>query len=328
MKKLSDLGERQAIQLISEILTTGNTPVDLGDDCAAINFGDDYLLITTDMISEKTHIHKEMTPYQIGWFSVAINLSDIAAKGGTPLGIVLSYGLPKQTTEHFLTELTKGADDCATTYKTTVLGGDMKETQEITICGTAFGIVKKKEFIPRKGAQAGDIIAVTGTLGKAGAAYHNVTRNIVEEDISKSLFEPQPKLQEGQLLAQQHCITSCMDLSDGLSASLYQLLELNNIGFIINQSDLPIAQELLLLKGTQPEVDMYNIALHFGGDYELLLTLPPQKLQPIQKIFREHQLSLTSIGFVIKEKKVYLKRGTSKKILDNKGYEHFKPHYF
>ena len=328
MKNLSDLGERQAIQLISEILTKGNTAVDLGDDCAAIELGDDLLLITTDMISEKTHIHKEMTPYQIGWFSVAINLSDIAAKAGTPLGIVLSYGLPKQTTEHFLTELTKGADNCATTYNTTVLGGDMKETQEIIISGTAFGMVKKQEFMPRKGAQVGDIIAVTGTLGKAGAAYHNITHNLVEEDISTALFEPQPKLKEGQLLGKQHCITSCMDLSDGLSASLYQLLELNNTGFIINQSDLPIAQELLLIKGTQPEVDMYDIALHFGGDYELLLTLPPHKLQPLQKIFREQGLTLTSIGFVIKEKKIYLKRGASKKILDNKGYEHFKPHHF
>ena len=83
------------------------------------------------MISEKTHIPEQMSPFQIGWFIVAINLSDIAAKGGSPLGVVLSFGLPKNTTELFLTELTKGADACATKFGTYIIGGDTKETGEI-----------------------------------------------------------------------------------------------------------------------------------------------------------------------------------------------------
>ena len=101
MKKLSDLGERKAIQLISEILSKGDVAVGIGDDCAAIDMGEEYLLVSTDMISQKTHIPEQMTPFQIGWFIVAINLSDIAAKGGMPLGLVLSFGLPKETSEIF-----------------------------------------------------------------------------------------------------------------------------------------------------------------------------------------------------------------------------------
>ena len=113
MKNLSDLGERKAIKLISKIISKGDIEVGIGDDCAAINMGKEYLLITTDMITKKTHMPKEMTPFQIGWFIVAINLSDIASKGGTPLGLVLSFGLPKKTSDAFLKDLTKGADACA-----------------------------------------------------------------------------------------------------------------------------------------------------------------------------------------------------------------------
>ena len=146
-----------------------------------------------------------MTPYQMGWFLVAINLSDIAAKGGDPLGLVLSYGLPKKTSEPFLRQLTKGADDCAVTFGTTIVGGDTKETTEITLCGTAFGSVKKAEFMSRIGAHPGDVVAVTGTLGKAGAGYYALKQKSNEKKLSKALLEPLPRLKEGRLLAQQQC---------------------------------------------------------------------------------------------------------------------------
>ena len=99
MKKLSDLGERRVIRLISNILSKGDEIVGIGDDCAALEFGEEYLLVSTDMIYKKTHVPEIMTPWQIGWFVVAINLSDIAAKGGKPLGLVLSLGLPRDTSD-------------------------------------------------------------------------------------------------------------------------------------------------------------------------------------------------------------------------------------
>ena len=80
MKKLSELGERKAIQIVYNILSKGNEAIGVGDDCAAFDFGEEYLLVSTDMIAEGTHISKKITPWQIGWFIVAINLSDIAAK--------------------------------------------------------------------------------------------------------------------------------------------------------------------------------------------------------------------------------------------------------
>ena len=323
MKKLSDLGERQAIRLISNILSKGNVAVGIGDDCAAFEFGKDYLLVSTDMISEKTHIPKIMRPWQIGWFIVAVNLSDIAAKGGRPLGLVLSLGLPKDTSESFLEELMKGADKCATQFGTSIVGGDTKESSEIMLCGTVFGIVKKSEFMGRKGAKPGDILAVTGTLGKAAAGYYALKHNVENKEFLKGLLEPMPRLKEGMMLAKEKIVTSCMDISDGLSSSLYQLQELNDVGFEIKKEKIPLAPALLKFEGKK-DLDVYGYAIHFGGDYELLMTLPPDKFDKAQRILTKTGSCLTVIGRVTKENKINIVDDRVKKILFDRGYEHFR----
>jgi thiamine-monophosphate kinase len=328
VKMLSDLGERTAIQRIAAILTKGVNSSGIGDDCAAIDLGKEYLLVTTDLMYQRTHIPAQMTPYQMGWFLVAINLSDIAAKGGTPLGLVLSFGLPKKTSELFLKELTKGADACAVTFGTTIVGGDTKETNEITLCGTAFGTVKKDEFMLRIGARPGDVVAVTGTLGRAGAGYYALKRRSSEKKLSRALLEPVPKLKEGRLLAQQRVVTSSMDLSDGLSASLYQLQELNTVGFEIKKNALPLALELCELCRKNHGIDPYSLALHFGGDYELLVTISQQRFEQTKKMLKKHGVDLTAIGIVTKKKDIVLVDNRNKRILENKGYEHFRKHHF
>jgi thiamine-monophosphate kinase len=328
VKRLVELGERAAIRRITAILTKGPNSMGIGDDCAAIDLGKDYLLVTTDMMYQRTHIPAQMTPYQMGWFLVAINLSDIAAKGGTPLGLVLSFGLPKKTSELFLTKLIKGADACAVTFGTSIVGGDTKASREITLCGTAFGTVKKYEFMPRTGARPGDVVAVTGTLGKAGAGYYALRRRRSEKKLIKALLEPVPKLKEGRLLAKQHSVTSSMDISDGLSASLYQLHEINGVGFEIKKTALPLASELSLLIEKSHDIDPYLLAMHFGGDYELLVTMPREAIEKAQKALRRHGADLTLIGTVTKNKNIVLLDDKNKRIFENKGYEHFKEHYF
>ena len=327
MKKLSELGERKIIQLISKLVTKGNVAVGIGDDCAAVEIGENYLLVTTDMITQKTHIPQGMTPYQIGWFVVAINLSDIAAKGGRPLGLVLSLGLPKDTSEGFVKELIQGANKCATQYGTSIIGGDTKENYEMTLCGTAIGIVNKKEFMPRTGAKPGDLIAVTGVLGKAGAGYITLQKHLQDDEAVKELFEPIPRIFEGQALAQEKIVSSCMDISDGLSSSLYQLQELNHVGFEVEKEKIPVSAKLMKIQ-KQLKMDVYEYALHFGGDYELLVILSPDKWKRAVQAVKKRNSSLTVIGRVTKKLGVILVSKNHKHILKNKGYEHFKPVYF
>jgi len=324
VKKLSDLGERKAIRLISNILSKGDEAVGIGDDCAALDFGEEYLLVSTDMISKKTHIPKIMTPWQIGWFVVAINLSDIAAKGGHPLGLVLSLGLPRDTSESYLEELTRGADACATTYNTSIIGGDTKENPSLTICGTVFGTVKKDEFMSRIGAKHGDIVAVTGTLGKAGGGISAMQSNMEDPRMLEGLLEPKPRLKEGMTLAREKVVTSCIDISDGLSSSLYQLKELNNVGFEIDMKKIPLSQMLVKLAVENDKLDINEYSLHFGGDYELLLTVPPDEFVKIQRIVEKIGNHLTNIGKVTENCDICAVDGSVKKTLPNKGYEHFR----
>jgi thiamine-monophosphate kinase len=327
VRTLADIGEREAIRRIQSMITKGKRDTGIGDDCAAIDLGKKYLLVTTDMMAQRTHIPPQMTPYQIGWFLVAINLSDLAAKGGTPLGLVLSLGLPRKTTERFLFDLMRGADACATSFGMTIVGGDTKENTEITLCGAAFGLVKKAEFMPRFGASPGDIIAVTGTLGKAGAGYYALQNNF-DRTLSQALFEPVPRVKEGRVLARQHCVTSSMDISDGLSSSLYQLQEINHVGFEITKKAIPLAAELSRLSEKNRRIDPYQIAVHFGGDYELLVALPVASFEKTKKALQRTGTNLSSIGRVTRKKDIVLLDGAKKRILENKGYEHFKKHFF
>lgn len=322
--KLSDIGEREAIKIISSILTEAENTVGIGDDCAAVSLDEDFLLVSSDMINSETHVPKDMTSWQIGWFSTAVNLSDIAAKGGKPLGILLSLGLPRTLDDSFLRDLMKGADKCATTYDTFILGGDTKENPYITVAGTAFGMVSKNNFMARRGAKIGDIVAVTGTLGKAAVGYYSLKYGLKNKNIlSKGLMEPKPRVKEGMALAESNAVSSSMDISDGFASSIYQLSELNSVGFEIDSSNLPIASELKDLKSQFSDMDMVELALYSGGDYELLVTVTPSMFEVASKSVMEEGCSLVPVGKVISSSENYVIANGKKESLSNEGYEHF-----
>lgn len=305
--KLKYLGERKAIELIADI-----TKTDISDDCAVIKFDRKFLLATTDAVNETTHIPHGATPYQIGWYAVAVNLSDIAAKGGIPIGIVVAISMHKNTDSKFLMQLTAGMNDCAKKYNTKILGGDTKESDSLHLCGTAFGIVGRNELMLRKGAAPEDIVCVTGTLGKASAGlYLNKLGNVLMV---------KPRIAEGQILARTHAVTSCMDISDGLASSLYQLSALNNVGFEIYHSMIPVANAAKKQRNLLQD----ELVLYSGGDYELLLTVKKSKLGLALKYMKKTTTKLTPIGKVTRSKEIFLIKKNKKIPLENRGYEHFK----
>jgi len=115
-----------------------------------------------------------------------------------------------------------------------------------------------------------------------------------------------------------------MDISDGLSSSLYQLQELNNVGFEIEKEKIPLAQTLFELARKKEQLDAYEYALHFGGDYELLLTIPPDKFEKAVQSVEKAGNRITLIGRVTKDNKIIIISNGTKKILQNRGYEHFR----
>lgn len=311
--KLSDIGERKVVKDILSLLENDIA----GDDSAYIPLDDVYLLISSDMVRKSTHLPDVMSAREIGWFVASINLSDIAAMGGDVTGLLLSLSIPSSLEEDFVLSIIDGAKECVEKFGGKILGGDTKEHDEITICGTAVGTVPKDEILLRSGARPGDIVAVTGTLGKAGAGYLAV-KNSIEEIPKTGLIRPIPRVEEGRKLAENRWATSCIDISDGLSSSLYQLSDASGVGFLIYRDKIPV-DPLAFRIGEILDVDPYSIAIDFGGDYELLVTVREDKYDDAKK-----HVKLTEIGRVIRERDNRIVcHGVERRLYDG-GYEHFR----
>jgi len=317
--KINQLGERALIQRISKLLSgSGNIVVGAGeDDCAVLDTGgEDYLLVTTDMLHRKTDFPQEMTGRQIGWMSVSVNLSDLASKGAMPIGVVMAMGIPPDTEVEFIEDIVKGMDECASKYGTQIIGGDTDSHDELTMTGTALGMVKKELLIRRSGAKTGDLVCVTGHLGTAGAALMALEKKKqVSNAIMKTLFEPLPRIIEGIALVKSRCVTSMMDISDGLALSLHDMSRAGGVGFRIYEDKLPLLPEVKRsLKGEE----LLEAALFVGGDFELLFTVTPDQLEKAREA-----CTLTVIGEVI-EKGVFIEMADGIKELKARGFEHFK----
>ena len=319
--KLKDIGERKAIEIIEKIIGSKS---EIGDDCAKIDIGDKFLLLTTDMITESTHIPKNTTPWQIGWFIVATNLSDIAAKGGTPLGVLISLGLPTEYPISDFKELINGMNDCADKYNTKIIGGDTKENENLTISGTAIGMILKNEFMSRIGAKVGDLVAVTGNLGSPAACFFGNKNNQTKNDSVniKTLMKINPRIQEGVALSKSGAVTSSMDISDGLASSIYQLSKLNNKGFEIDFEKIPFLEKTKEI-ACNLNLKIEDLILYFGGDYELLVTIKPELSEKAISCLDEIGCKLTIIGKVTNRENLLFKENNYEK-LENRGYEHLR----
>jgi len=331
--KISDIGEKGLIKRILK-KTAKNTLnssffdeisiKSMSDDAALINFGDHYLVITSDMLFKSTHFPNEMTPQQMGKKSVTVNVSDLAAMGAKPLGIIVSLGLPRDMLLDDFDRLVDGILDGCSEYEIMLIGGDTNESKELTICGTCLGIVKKNEVLMKSGARAGNIVAVTGPLGLAAAGFEVIFNNLeLNNDFKETLInhalEPEAKSKEGILLAQNGSITSNTDITDGLAKEIGELIEANegNIGITIDEKLLPIPDEVLEVAG-KIDKDPLDMVLYYGEDFELLLTINKDDFSQIK-----NKIPLYKIGSVNSSGKMTIisKDGTERK-LEPKGYEH------
>ncbi|HEC75947.1 MAG TPA: thiamine-phosphate kinase [Thermoplasmatales archaeon] len=296
--KLSQIGERK---LTYNVTKKFSIPY---DDCAFIDMGKEYLLLTTDLTARKTHFPEGATFYQMGWYSIAVNISDICAKGGEVIAYTIAFAFPRNMEENEYEELLNGVDACIKKYGGRLVGGDTKEADDVVIVVNAVGKVNKKEFMPRKGSRPGEAIYVTGSIGRGGSA-------LIDGDMEKLLII-KPRIKEGKILAKAG-VKSCMDLSDGLASSLYQLMKMNNLGFRIYEEMLPISEN------AKKHENFMELALYHGGDYELLFTISEDRGKELEKV-----IDIKKIGEVIKERKVVMVRDKKEEKLENKGYEHFR----
>jgi thiamine-monophosphate kinase len=252
---LKDIGEFGFIKRITpdSLNDTRNVVRAIGDDAAVFTIGnDECIVLTTDLLVERVHFIKEsMTGYQLGYKSLAVNLSDIAAMGAVPQHAFVSIGIPKDTSIEYLDEFYRGMKELAKQYHVNILGGDTTSSKVDLIINVAVtGVGKKNTLLYRNTAKDGDIIFCTGFLGdsKAGLDFILKSEQPVK-DYEKRLVEahllPRPHIEEGLYLANSGAVHSCIDVSDGLSSDLMHIAEESNVGFILNEEAIPLSKDLL-----------------------------------------------------------------------------------
>jgi thiamine-monophosphate kinase len=322
MSKLSEMGEKEAVRrILAEIAEKeSSNAIGPGDDAAAVDMGFVYLVASTDMIAQSSHVLPGMTDWQIGWTVAAVNFSDVAAMGAKPIGLLVSMGLPKDLPSERLDDIIRGILDCCEFANSEMLGGDTKEAPELTLSGTALGTVMKKDILLRKGAKKADLLAITGSLGLAAAGYYSMKNSLGNKKAEKTLLEPRPRLAEGMALSASGVVTSCMDISDGLASSVHTLAEASKVSFEVDYDSIPVEEDVLEIAkevGLSPD----ELVLYYGGDYQLLFTLRLEGLERLRSLLGD---SFTVIGKARPAGKNELRKGGQITQLENRGYEHFR----
>jgi thiamine-monophosphate kinase len=237
----------------------------LADDAAVLEVGAETLVLTHDMLVEDVHFLPGQSRADVAWKLVASNLSDLAAKGAEPLGVLLGYMLDEGG-EDFLA----GLGEVLEHYGVPLLGGDTVSGGPPQALGlTAIGRATHRPVPSRSGARPGDALWLTGTLGGAMLGFEALHGG---GDDGGAYLRPMARLAEGQALAP--LVTAMMDVSDGLLLDAWRLAEASQVSLAIDSAAVPIAT---------PEARRFD-ALRWGDDYELLFTLPPGVVPPVPAI--------------------------------------------
>lgn len=227
------------------------------------------LAITTDSIVEEIRLGLYDDPYLMGWMIVMANLSDLAAVGADPIGILISEIIPNYFDDNSKTKLQKGINDACDESKTYVLGGDTNFGDKLILNGTAVGIIRGRNVISRIGSKPDDILYTSGEIGSGNALA--LTKLVYKSEYDHK-YKPSARLIEGKLLREY--ASTCMDTSDGLISTIDQLMRLNNLGFKLNdnwESSLDANSKILFEKYNLP---LWLLLAGQHGEFELLFTIP------------------------------------------------------
>ena len=249
----------------------------IGDDCAVMPSGDDQVLISTDLLMEGIHfLRTESSPEDVGWKAAAVNLSDIAAMGGTPIATFLSIALPKDAQGEWAERFIKGYEEISKIYNVSLLGGDTTSSlRDIAINVGILGRCATGKAIMRSGAKVGDTIYVTGPLGDSAGGLQAILKGIARTPEVVELIHrhkrPRPRVNEGKMLLNSGMVGAMMDISDGIASDLRHILQASCAGAVIELDKLPCSPELTSICN-EHGWDRYELATSGGEDFELLLT--------------------------------------------------------
>ena len=286
------------LSLNSENKSRRDVALSIGDDAAVvIPPADCGIAVTTDTMVAGVHFDDRVPVAALGHKLVAVNLSDLAAMGAEPAWLSLSCTLP-EINEEWLAEFSSGFFKTADYYRCALIGGDVTKGP-LSFTLTAQGIVPKERYLTRKGAQPGDRIYVSGTLGDAALALAAQQQRVQLSDsafaaLEKRLFYPTPRVGLGQLL--RNLATSAIDLSDGLAGDLSHILQASGVGAHIELERLPRSKAFA--ESIHSAADGWVYQLAGGDDYELCFTVPASRCGMLETIAVQSGVSVTQVGII------------------------------
>ena len=324
--------EDDIVRAIREAATRPGAPgvrCSIGDDAAVLSPTPGMALIaTTDLLIEDVHFRRRWAePADIGWKAMAVNVSDIAAMGAVPRWALVALACPETTVPDEIEAFYDGALALCDAHGVVIVGGDTSAsaagwTVNVTVLGEAIAPVL------RSTARAGDVIAVTGTLGRAAAGLAVLEREAAPADVEPAVLaevteahlRPRPRVAESQWLAGAGGVTAMMDLSDGLATDLARLAGESGVGAVVRVDRLPVASGTRAVAAALAQ-DPRAWATGGGEDYELLVTCEPAAFERLRIGLRG--TALTAVGEITAAPGLRWLEADGREVAVAPGFEHF-----
>lgn len=309
--KTAHIGEDALIRRLGKLVPgRADVVVGIGDDCAVVRTGrrDPFdLLLKSDPVIERVHFGAGAQAESVGHKALGRVLSDLAAMGGEPLWVLVDLVAPRSVPVKRLEGIYRGIARLARRHRVAVVGGDTSCGKSLELHIFAVGRVARGRAALRSGARAGDLLYVTGSLGGSGQGRH---------------LRFEPRLAEGQWLAEQGWATAMMDVSDGLATDLRRLVAASGTGAVLEAEQVPVSAAAERGRGGRSALER---ALCDGEDFELLFTVPARKARAFESAWRrQFKLRCTRIGEMTRRQgQVDIESNGISTPLKVRGYEHF-----
>lgn len=328
---LAAMGEKEVIRrIVTPLFNPNKRQWSVGDDCALIEVKEGTaVLVSTDRVpADLIAFRLGILDHRgLGRYLARLNLSDIAASGGTPRGLLLNLGLPRDYLVRDLLALLLGALDVADRHGCGIIGGDLSDAGELSISATAIGQVERSRALSRQTAKIGDLVFVSRPLGLTPAAFHyHMNKARFENSVNPSAVnllngqfqEIGPMFELAAALVASRQCSSCMDNTDGIGQSLSELADASGVAIVVNSTQLRLPQIVRDLANASGQ-DEVHFAFGAGADFSLIGTISESAQGPLETAFEQ----LTVIGRVEAGTGVHLRVGSELGPLIVQGWNYY-----
>ena len=285
----------------------------IGDDCTVLDMGADALVISTDMLVEDVHfLRGASSPEEVGYKSLMVNLSDVAAMGATPTAVLLSLSLSEATQGEWVEGFMRGFYEGCAKYGVALVGGDTTASRDkVCINVVAIGRAPNANIKRRSAAKVGDLVCVTGKLGASSKGLVDILFGDLNTAAAKAHRRAQARIDEGKFLGGCESVHAMMDVSDGIASDIKHIMEQSNVGAEIYLESVPTDYDI-------------RFATTGGEDYELLLTVDPSAFMEVAEALRTATgTPLTAIGRVTEGGELLWYDNGAPAEIELQGFTHF-----